>query len=465
MLMGIKFQARPTKEQAQILCSWMGSAKTIWNAKCQEDKYLRSFAIKFLPLKTFPEINAQYAQYKDKELTPWLFDCPSQILRNSASNWYFSYKEFFKQKDRGRPIIKRKGQGMSINLTSELFEFKETEQGLKVFIGTKTNNIGLLDINWHSLEWQSYDYPRSITIKKLPSGQFTASFCYGEPEKNFAERIDRKEWLTHLGTRTEIELEKDVLGIDRGINISAATDIASFNPTVQEKRSASKYQRKLKKLQKKLAKKKNKKSKRREKCRLKIAKSHKKISDIRKNITHQITKDIVSLDKKIFILEDLRTKNMTKSSKGNSKKHGKNVRQKSGLNREILNQAWFLFCTFLTYKARLSNKVVFKINPQYTSQECADCGHIHPKNRLGIEFKCLSCGTIDHADTNAAKVIKKRAIKFFQNSGTELSDKGVLSLPDSGRGAKIRPVKGNPTQAQAKNSRLRKKRQKRRTVA
>ncbi|MBM4223053.1 MAG: hypothetical protein FJ161_04575, partial [Gammaproteobacteria bacterium] len=44
----------------------------------------------------------------------------------------------------------------------------------------------------------------------------------------------------------------------------------------------------------------------------------------------------------------------------------------------------------------------------------------------------------DHADKNAAKVIKKRAINLILDSGTELSAKGVLVPPkllaDRGRG-------------------------------
>jgi len=52
--MGIKFQAKPTPQQAITLSQWMGGAKFIWNAKCDEDKYLRTFAYKYLPIGVFP---------------------------------------------------------------------------------------------------------------------------------------------------------------------------------------------------------------------------------------------------------------------------------------------------------------------------------------------------------------------------------------------------------------------------
>ena len=44
---------------------------------------------------------------------------------------------------------------------------------------------------------------------------------------------------------------------------------------------------------------------------------------------------------------------MTKSAKGTVKNPGKNVKQKSGLNRSILEEAWGKFFKLLDYKLRL----------------------------------------------------------------------------------------------------------------
>jgi putative transposase len=103
------------------------------------------------------------------------------------------------------------------------------------------------------------------------------------------------------------------------------------------------------------------------------------------------------------------------------------------------------------YKAKRENKVVFKVSPHYTSQECADCGHIQPKNRKTQEsFKCCSCGHAENADINAAKVIKKRAINLIKHSGTELSKTGVLTNPDIGHGDTDKSLEGKPTKARVK---------------
>ena len=102
-----------------------------------------------------------------------------------------------------------------------------------------------------------------------------------------------------------------------------------------------------------------------------------------------------------------------------------------------------------------NGKAVFKIPAHHTSQECSDCGNIHPSNRKSQElFECENCGHTDNADKNASEVIKKIAIKLILNSGTELSKRGVLL--DSGRGAKVRLGKRKATHAVAKKRQKRK---------
>jgi putative transposase len=46
-----------------------------------------------------------------------------------------------------------------------------------------------------------------------------------------------------------------------------------------------------------------------------------------------------------------------------------------------------------------------------TSRECSVCGYTDKENRKTQEvFECLRCGHKEHADLNAAKVIRKRAL-------------------------------------------------------
>ena len=87
MLTGIKMRAYPTPEQKQVLSQWMGAARVIWNAKCEEWQYQSSYARKYMPIGTYADIDASYSQYKNTETTAYLFKVPSQILRNAANLW------------------------------------------------------------------------------------------------------------------------------------------------------------------------------------------------------------------------------------------------------------------------------------------------------------------------------------------------------------------------------------------
>lgn len=162
MLFGISLKANPTHEQRLILSKWMGCARFIWNAKCQEENYHTKFARKYFPIGTYAPIDQKYSHFKNKELSPWLNDVPSQILRNSAVNWYNTYYNFIKGLC-DKPKKKPKLESGSIHLTKELFLFKECADGVtRLFVGTKKYNVGFLKVKNH----KKYKKPDSIYIKK-----------------------------------------------------------------------------------------------------------------------------------------------------------------------------------------------------------------------------------------------------------------------------------------------------------
>ena len=84
MLAGIKLRCYPTAKQIAILRLWMGHQKFIYNAKVQEQDYWYRFSKQSLALTGVkPLTDQQYSHFKT-ELTPWLSQVPSQILRNGV---------------------------------------------------------------------------------------------------------------------------------------------------------------------------------------------------------------------------------------------------------------------------------------------------------------------------------------------------------------------------------------------
>ena len=149
-----------------------------------------------------------------------------------------------------------------------------------------------------------------------------------------------------------------------------------------------------------------------------IASHYKKISNIRDNELRHIAKEITS-HSDLVILEDLKTKNLTKSARGTIENPGKNVKQKSALNRVINDSRWGKLDQFLKERA-----VVHKVDLKYTSQKCSECGHVSKDNRkTQYKSRCMSCNLEMNADFNASLNI------LASGMGTIKTGRGEYSVP------------------------------------
>lgn len=411
MQIGNKFRCYPTPAQAQTLLQWIGCQRAIYNAKVGEDRYFRRFAKKSLMhTGEFAPIDQQYSQFKS-ELTPWLSEVPSQVLRNGTVKWKQAYSRYF-AKIGGRPVIHKKNGKQSVWLTSELFDFgevvnKETgEVSHKLLVGTKKHPVGILAFTAH----KHYELPASLHIS-ISAGRWHVSFNY---DNNIQEPTDKEtaEWLMGF---EEPELSDMTLGLDRGVVIPlAGSNGQQFDFSAIQKKRLAAQDRYKKRWQRRQAGR-VKESNRWVKAKRKVARCLRYGVDVRREVAHQ-TSCILAADPryKLFVFEALKVKNMTASAKGSVAEPGKNVRQKAGLNRSILASFWGQSKMYLQYKARRKGKLVIEVPPQFSSQECAACGYIHQDNRVSqSEFVCQRCGHTTHADYNAGRVIASRGVRLL----------------------------------------------------
>lgn len=111
----------------------------------------------------------------------------------------------------------------------------------------------------------------------------------------------------------------------------------------------------------------------------------------------------ISQNHALVCIEDLQIKNMSTSAKGTADKPGTKVKQKSGLNRAILDQGWGEFRRQLGYKVPWHGGQLIAVPPHYTSQTCPCCGHVAKDNRQTQSmFVCVLCGYTNHADVVGA---------------------------------------------------------------
>ena len=135
-----------------------------------------------------------------------------------------------------------------------------------------------------------------------------------------------------------------------------------------------------------------------------------KRADSKAGFQHRLTTGLVKTYRHIC-MEDTQIRNMTKSAKGTAEEPGTGVRQKSGLNREILSQGWFGLRYRLEYKCAWNGRTFTPVPAQRTNTTCGNCGHSEKTNRLSqAKFQCRKCKYEANADVNAAENIRRRGI-------------------------------------------------------
>ncbi|RRN05793.1 transposase [Bibersteinia trehalosi] len=370
-----KFEIRPNGEQIRKIKQFCGCSRFVFNKALawQNEQYEQNNNYKF----SYTKLANLLPQWK-KELI-WLKDCHSQVLQQSLKDLESAFKNFFQQHV-DFPKFKKKG-------VKERFRFP---QGCK--IQPQNSRLYLPKIGW-----VRYRNSREVLgeIKNVTVSQKCGRF-FVSIQTEFECEIP-----THKGRE---------IGIDMGIARFATLSNGEFFEPLNAFKI---YKGKLAKLQKQL-KNKVKFSKNWQKLKAKISKLHHKIANCRKDFLHKISTQISKNHAMIYV-EDLQVANMSKSAKGTEEEHGKNVKQKSGLNRAILDQSWFEFRRQLDYKTQWLGGFLVAVPPQNTSRACPCCHHTAKENReTQAHFECVECGYTENADVVGAMNVLTRGQAIVQ---------------------------------------------------
>ena len=193
----------------------------------------------------------------------------------------------------------------------------------------------------------------------------------------------------------------DFVGVDLGVtNLAVTDDGETFSGDTVEN-----VRQKMHNLKKSLQQKASemiKQDKRPKNVRRKLSAISGRESRFRRNTNHIISKRIVEKAKdtgKAIALENL------EGIRKGQKRFRKPQRAK------MSGWSFFQLRTFIEYKAKRAGISVIPVDPKYTSQTCAECGHCEKDNRqTQASFLCKVCGHEDHADRNAARNIRAKAL-------------------------------------------------------
>lgn len=151
-------------------------------------------------------------------------------------------------------------------------------------------------------------------------------------------------------------------------------------------------------------------SKRYDRARRRVARLRARDARTRAHVAHALSRRLANAYGLVAI-ESLNVAGMTASARGSVEAPGRNVAQKAGLNRAILNVGWHAFERMLAYKLDETGGVLVKVPAAYTSQTCSACGRVDRRSRESQAiFRCTACGTAANADVNAARNVLARAL-------------------------------------------------------
>jgi putative transposase len=331
-----------------------------------------------------------------KTARPWYSGIDSTVLQQNVKRLDTAYKNFFE--GRGFPKFKNRS-----NFTSFTFVMGVKIQGNKIYLP--------------KLGWMRFYNSRSI-----PDG-FTIKACALRKRQNgwyISIRIENKSVPDYI-TKPLNDVVKVIgcdLGITKLVHLSDGCQIENpkFSTTKKAKRTLKIRQRRVNR--------KVKGSKNRKKTAKKVGLLHQKISDKRQAYQWKTAQNIVSRNIDAIALEDLnicgmmrRTRVKIDNKTGRYLNNGQS--RKKGLNRSISDAGWGELSLKIEYLAAKQGKVVIKVNPKHSSQECRNCGHIDKSNRDGEKFICVECGYHEDADTAAAKTIRDRALKMVRGDSAK----------------------------------------------
>lgn len=353
-----RYRVYLTPTQERRVKAWQNALRFLWNLALEQRKMglarpkdERKFPTAFDQMSDLTDLRAEL---------PWLADVPrnvcSQVLVELDKAWQRCFKRIAKA-----PRWKRKN-GSPLSLTEPHPKVWRLDGNVIRF--PKLGNLRA--VIHRPLEGKA----KTCTLIQDVDQWFVSIIC--EIERTApAPRVD------------------PVVAIDRGVtNVIADSDgriEASPKFYAASMKRLARAQRNLSR--------KRKGSKNQEKAKVRVTRLHRKVRRQREHFIHQLSASYAKSHGTV-VVEKLAIGNM--------------VRCNTGLARGILDAGWGMLVQQLRYKLAWQGGQVAEVPAAYSSQTCSACGHIDRDSRRGEVFLCRGCGHRDHADLNAAKVLKSR---------------------------------------------------------
>ncbi|MFQ3612289.1 MAG: transposase [Cyanobacteriota bacterium] len=381
------FRLYPIAAQEKVLHQWRKLHCLLYNSAVAD----RKFSYQKLG-RSVGYLEQQNRLPEFKEVWPEYKVLGSHALQATLKRVDFAFQRFFKGLSR-YPKFKssRRYSGWTYPCSSGWKAHTTGKHG-----ALSLSNLGSIPMRGEARQWGQ---PTTCTI------------CYRSGK-----------WYASITVECEVVRETGTGAI--GIDMGCLTAIACSNgEKIANPRFASNS--KIRQVQRQLSRKK-KFSRRWKRVQKRVAKLHRQVANRRQDWVHQQAAQIVSSNS-LVATEKLEIPKMTRKAKVGSKRK----RQKTGLNRSILDVGWGMLRSAIAYKLAEAGGVFVEVPTRKVkpSQTCPNCSHQKEKTLAERTHICQKCGYTCDRDVAAAQVMLGWAL------GTSVLDGERQALPEA---AKVR---------------------------
>jgi len=315
-------------------------------------------------------LNAELNARKKTEF-PWMRELPWKITNGALADLGVAFVNFFRRvkvggQNPGYPRFKKRGrcrEGFAIDGRELRFEGKR---------------VRVPKLGW----------VRVRTPLRFPGKICSARFSKraGHWYVSVQIEIDESRWSYPHPCETQA-----AVGVDLGVRDLA---VLSDGTKIEAPRALRKHETKLRQLNKELSRR-TKGGKNRQKTKAKLGRLHERVANVRQDVTHNLTAQLVRNFQWIGI-EDLAIKGMARTR----------------LAKSVMDAAMAEVGRQLGYKAPLAGSTVIVADRWFPSSKlCSVCGLVYTDLVLGERtWVCKGCGTEHDRDDNAAENLKQLAV-------------------------------------------------------
>ena len=379
----VRYRVLPgTPAKARGMNRIAGACRHVWNVSLdrQRNAYLGwrfSGCGPRPPYPSFFTLGKAFTQLRRSPGHQWLSEISFTIVRHALKHQADAWARFF-ERQAGMPKFKGRGCGMGFTIPD----------AVRIDSGSiHIPRLGRVRLRRRGGNPHPDGVPKQAVFTP-EGGKWFCTVFYEIPARQRAAR-------------------GEVVGVDRNAGQCALStgEIVHLPDLSRLEARKRRYQRRMARQQKD--------SGRRGRTKAKLARTCRRIRGIRSNWAHQTSRRIAN-SAPVVAVEKLNVRGMTETAKGTKEAPGRHVKAKAGLNKAILASGWGVLERSLEYKAGR----LLRVDPAFTSQACAGCGHASAANRPNQStFRCQACGRTANADVNAAENIRRRGLAQLDAEG------------------------------------------------